>query len=80
MIEKKSMLCPNCRRLISSDEPACPYCGMSRPGALWKRRFAGMTSLRRLDPVKAILIVNGAFYLSFASARTRRRSAFRRTP
>lgn len=63
MIEKKSMLCPNCRRLISSDEPACPYCGMSRPGALWKRRFAGMTSLRRLDPVMAILIVNAAFYL-----------------
>ena len=63
MIEKKSMLCPNCRRLISNDEPACPYCGMSRPGALWKRTFAGVTSLRRLDPVMAILIVNGAFFL-----------------
>ena len=28
MTEKKSMLCPNCRRLISQDEPVCPYCGM----------------------------------------------------
>ena len=41
MIEKKSMLCPNCRKLISSDEPACPYCGTSRPGSLWKRGFGG---------------------------------------
>ena len=29
-----SMLCPNCRKLISVDEPRCPYCGTMRPG-LW---------------------------------------------
>jgi rhomboid protease GluP len=63
MVEKKSMLCPNCRRLISNDEPACPYCGMARPGALWKRRFSGMTWLHRFDPVMLILIVNGVFYV-----------------
>ncbi|MDO8941998.1 MAG: rhomboid family intramembrane serine protease [Desulfobacterales bacterium] len=63
MIEKKSMLCPNCRKLISNDEPACPYCGVSRPGALWKKGFEGMTSLRRLDPAMAILVVNAVFYL-----------------
>ena len=34
MVEKKSMLCPHCRKLISPDEPACPYCGTARPGAL----------------------------------------------
>jgi rhomboid protease GluP len=62
MIEKKSMLCPNCRRLISNDEPACPYCGVARPGAPWKRAFAGLTSLHRLDPVMAILMVNAVFY------------------
>jgi len=63
MIEKKSMLCPNCRKLISNDEPICPYCGMTRPGALWKKTFIGMTTLHRLDPVMAILIVNAVFYL-----------------
>ena len=63
MIEKKSMLCPNCRRLISNDEPVCPYCGMSRPGALWKRTFAGLFSAQRFDPVMAILAVNVAFFL-----------------
>jgi rhomboid protease GluP len=63
MIEKKSMLCPNCRRLISNDEPVCPYCGVARPGAPWKRAFAEVISLRRFDPVMAIIAVNAAFYL-----------------
>ncbi len=63
MIEKKSMLCPNCRKLISSDEPACPYCGTASPGSLWKRGVLGGFSLLRLDPVKSIIIVNAAFYL-----------------
>jgi rhomboid protease GluP len=63
MVEKKSMLCPNCRRLISNDEPACPYCGMSRPGAAWKRGLSGVRSLRRLDPVQAIVAANAALFL-----------------
>ena len=63
MIEKRSMLCPNCRRLISNDEPACPYCGVARPGARWKRAFAGMISPGRFDPVMAIIAVNAAFYI-----------------
>jgi rhomboid protease GluP len=29
-----AMLCPNCRKLISVDEPRCPFCGTQRPG-LW---------------------------------------------
>ena len=33
---KNSMLCPSCRRLISRDESACPYCATSRPGSWWK--------------------------------------------
>ncbi|MFP5212054.1 MAG: rhomboid family intramembrane serine protease, partial [Acidobacteriota bacterium] len=34
--ERRSTLCPNCRRLISIDEPQCPYCGISHPGSRWK--------------------------------------------
>jgi rhomboid protease GluP len=63
MIEKKSILCPNCRKLISNDEEACPYCGMARPGSRWKRKILGGFSLLSLDPVKAIIAVNAAFYL-----------------
>ncbi|MCX5875263.1 MAG: rhomboid family intramembrane serine protease [Deltaproteobacteria bacterium] len=33
---KTSQLCPNCRRLISRDEPSCPYCGIKSPGSWWK--------------------------------------------
>jgi rhomboid protease GluP len=33
---KNSQLCPNCRGLISRDEPICPYCGLNAPGAWWK--------------------------------------------
>jgi rhomboid protease GluP len=34
--DRRSILCPNCRKLISADEAACPYCGVSRPGSWWK--------------------------------------------
>lgn len=63
MTEKKSMLCPNCRRLISSDEPACPYCGYANPGAKWKRALAGRALLGGVDPVKTIVVVNAAYYI-----------------
>ncbi len=34
--ERHSILCPNCRKLISADEPHCPYCGIANPGSRWK--------------------------------------------
>jgi rhomboid protease GluP len=33
---RKSMLCPNCRKIISADEARCPHCGMAAPGSRWK--------------------------------------------
>lgn len=30
-----SLLCPNCRRLVSRDQERCPYCGLHHPGAPW---------------------------------------------
>jgi rhomboid protease GluP len=63
MAEKKSMLCPNCRRLISNDEPACPYCGYANPGAKWKKTIAGRALLGHVDPVMAIIYINSGLYL-----------------
>ena len=63
MSEKKSILCPNCRRLISNDEPVCPYCGYQSPGAKWKQAFAGRQMLGRFDPVMVIIIINATFYI-----------------
>jgi rhomboid protease GluP len=59
---RKSILCPNCRKLISMDEPACPYCGLVRPGlhntaGIIRKIFLGS------DPVRTIIYVNIAFYV-----------------
>jgi rhomboid protease GluP len=34
--KKKAILCPNCKSLISRDEPRCPHCGIAHPGSWWK--------------------------------------------
>jgi rhomboid protease GluP len=35
--QRNSILCPNCRKLISRDELRCPHCGIASPGAAWKQ-------------------------------------------
>ncbi len=59
---RKSILCPNCRKLISMDEPACPYCGLNRPGM---HNVAG--NIRKVfmnyNPVMVIIYINIAFYI-----------------
>jgi len=61
--EKKSMLCPNCRRLINSDEPQCPYCGLPRPGSRWKKAVLSGMLRSPYDIINYILYVNVAFYI-----------------
>lgn len=60
--ERKSMLCPNCRKLISTDEPECPYCGLKYPGL---HNTAG--AVRKIffgtNPVMAIIYINIAYYV-----------------
>jgi rhomboid protease GluP len=62
MSERKSILCPNCRKLISREEPACPYCGLVRPGL---HNTAG--NIRKIflgsNPVMTIIYINIAFYV-----------------
>lgn len=60
--ERKSILCPNCRKLISSDEPSCPYCGLNRPGMLNTSGFI-RNLLITFDPVKALIYINIVFYV-----------------
>jgi rhomboid protease GluP len=60
--ERKSILCPNCRKLISSDEPACPYCGLKNP-AMFNRAGFIRNLFFSLDPVRTIIYINVAFYL-----------------
>ena len=61
----KTILCPNCRKLISTDEARCPYCGTVKPGS-WMHN----NPVARLfnDParfIKGIIYVNvGMFALT----------------
>lgn len=61
--ERRSLLCPNCRYLISADEPSCPHCGIKNPGSWWK----GNAFIRELGDgerlLKRIIAVNAALYV-----------------
>ena len=54
MSANNSLLCPNCRRLVSRDQQRCPYCGISRPGSFWKtnRLFSALS-----DPDQVITLI-----------------------
>ena len=61
--QKNSLLCPNCRKLVSRDEPTCPYCGISNPGSPWKNNF-WTKGFRNPDQViKAIIYINVGMYV-----------------
>jgi len=61
--KKNSILCPHCNKLVSRDEPRCPYCGAARPGARWKSigRLGGVHLEAGIIP--ALIYTNVAIYL-----------------
>ena len=61
--QRQSILCPNCKKLISADESHCPHCGIARPGSrlknnLFTRLFAGTDQI-----IKTIVSVNVGMYI-----------------
>ena len=60
---RKSMLCPNCRKLISTDEPRCPHCGIRSPGSRLKNNplTRGWGSGERL--IHLIIYTNVAMFI-----------------
>lgn len=62
-LDKKSMLCPGCRRLISSDELSCPFCGLANPGSPIRQGLSRF-SLRDSDSViQFIIYANAAIFI-----------------
>lgn len=61
--ERNSLLCPRCRKLISADEPACPYCGLKRPGSRKISNLLDRLRLNRLDTIPVIIYINIVFYI-----------------
>ncbi len=60
---RNSILCPNCRRLISTDEQHCPYCGLRNPGSRWKNISLGRGLLGPDRIVINIISVNAAMFV-----------------
>ena len=61
--QRKSILCPNCSKLISVAEQTCPHCGISRPGARWKNIFITGGFLQSDQLIKTIIYANVGMYL-----------------
>jgi len=59
---RQSILCPSCRRLISADEPRCPYCGTSAPGSLWRNNPIAKSFFHPDLLVKSIIGINVAMF------------------
>ncbi|MCK5682038.1 rhomboid family intramembrane serine protease [bacterium] len=60
--KRNSILCPRCRKLISRDESACPYCGVKRPGRRLPDLFARWSATPG-EIVRPLIILNVIFYI-----------------
>jgi rhomboid protease GluP len=61
--QRRSILCPNCKKLISGDESRCPYCGTVRPGSWWKNNALARGFLSADQFTGTIIMTNIAMYL-----------------
>ncbi len=61
--QTRSMLCPNCRKLISASEPRCPFCGIARPASRWKHNFWTRGFGDPNQFVKVLILANVGMYI-----------------
>ena len=61
--QRQSILCPNCRKLISADESRCPHCGIARPGSWWKNNAWTRFFVNADQLIKAIVFLNLGMYV-----------------
>jgi rhomboid protease GluP len=61
--KRQSILCPNCKKLISISEAHCPYCGTAHPAAWWKNNIwtRGFNDPHLL--IKSMIVINVAIYV-----------------
>ena len=61
--ERRSILCPNCRKLISIDESPCHYCGLRNPGSRWRNSFWIQGFLKDDQLIRNIIYLNAAMFI-----------------
>lgn len=60
---RSSLLCPNCRKLISADESRCPHCGISSPASRWRNNFLTRLFVHTDFLIRAVIVTNAGMYL-----------------
>ncbi|HSO08941.1 MAG TPA: rhomboid family intramembrane serine protease [Desulfoprunum sp.] len=61
--KRTSLLCPNCRTLVSRSAPVCPSCGMKNPGSIWKDNIFTRGASGEDGILRTILIANIAMFV-----------------
>jgi rhomboid protease GluP len=61
--KRQSILCPNCKKLISISEKKCPYCGTGNPAAWWKNNILTRGFNDPYLLVRSIIGVNIGIYV-----------------
>ena len=61
--QRQSILCPNCRKLISASESKCPYCSTANPASLWKNNVWARVFRDPNKFVKLIISINVGMYI-----------------
>jgi len=61
--KRRSLLCPNCRKLISGSSLECPFCGLSGPSSKLKNNIftTGLTSSGHV--VTTVITINVIFFI-----------------
>lgn len=60
---RSSILCPNCRKLISKDEPQCPHCGLKHPASPLKYNFWTRGLKDPFKIIRWIIYLNAGMYV-----------------
>ena len=61
--KRSSLLCPNCRRLVSRTAPECPSCGLKNPGSIWKDNIFTRTAGDKEGILRIIIGANIVFFV-----------------
>jgi rhomboid protease GluP len=59
----KAILCPECKKLIGSDTPMCPFCGTVQPGSGWKRLISTRIFSDAHLIIQVIIYLNAGLFL-----------------
>lgn len=61
--KRNSLLCPNCRKLVSRSTSLCPNCGLKNPGSIWKDNIFTRNTSGTDGILRVILVANIAMFL-----------------